>query len=108
MGPEAERAAKNLFAYSVLYLFLLFAVLLVEQGFGIDGRSSIPLLLDLVMTDDEDERQRRQRMRSLAIAWALAALVVLFFVVTIVRLGGNVAHRPRQVSRHEQHDRPKR
>jgi protoheme IX farnesyltransferase len=40
-GPEAERAAKNLFAYSVLYLFLLFAVLLVEQGFGI-GRS-LPL-----------------------------------------------------------------
>jgi protoheme IX farnesyltransferase len=43
VGPDAERAAKNLFAYSVLYLFLLFAVLLVEQGFGL-GRSSIPLL----------------------------------------------------------------
>ena len=42
-GPEAERAAKNLFAYSVLYLFLLFAVLLVEHGFGFSG-SSIPLL----------------------------------------------------------------
>jgi protoheme IX farnesyltransferase len=36
-GEEADRAAKNLFAYSVLYLFLLFAVLLVEQGFGISG-----------------------------------------------------------------------
>jgi protoheme IX farnesyltransferase len=36
-GEAADRAAKNLFAYSVLYLFLLFAVLLVEQGFGIDG-----------------------------------------------------------------------
>ena len=44
------------------------------------------------MTDDVAERQLRQRMRSLAIAWALAALVVLFFVVTIVRLGANVAH----------------
>ena len=43
VGPDAERAAKNLFAYSVLYLFLLFAVLLVEQGFGL-GRTSIPLL----------------------------------------------------------------
>jgi heme o synthase len=42
-GPEAERAAKNLFAYSVLYLFLLFAALLVEQGFGL-SHSSIPLL----------------------------------------------------------------
>jgi protoheme IX farnesyltransferase len=37
-GAAAERAAKNLFAYSVLYLFLLFTALLVEQGFGL-GRS---------------------------------------------------------------------
>jgi len=41
------------------------------------------------MTDEEDERQRRQRMRSLAIAWALAALAILFFVVTMVRLGAS-------------------
>ncbi len=46
------------------------------------------------MQDAEKERQRRQRMRSVAIAWVLAALVVLFFIVTIVRLGGNVANRP--------------
>jgi hypothetical protein len=44
------------------------------------------------MAHEEDERKRRQRMRSLAIAWALVALVVLFFVVTIVRLGPNVVH----------------
>jgi protoheme IX farnesyltransferase len=43
VGEAADRAAKNLFAYSVLYLFLLFAVLLVEQGFGIDG-GVLPLL----------------------------------------------------------------
>ncbi|XSG80990.1 MAG: heme o synthase [Methyloligella sp. ZOD6] len=41
-GQEAHRAAKQLFAYSVLYLFLLFAVLLVEKGFGIGG--SLPTL----------------------------------------------------------------
>jgi hypothetical protein len=46
------------------------------------------------MDDAEKERQRRQRMRSIAIAWILAALAVLFFIVTIVRLGGNVANRP--------------
>jgi hypothetical protein len=39
------------------------------------------------------EAKRRQRLRSLAIAWALFALVLLFFLVTIVRLGGNVANR---------------
>ena len=44
------------------------------------------------MTDEQGEQKRRQRMRSLAIAWALAAMAVLFFVVTMVRLGANVAH----------------
>ena len=45
------------------------------------------------MQDAEKERQRRQRMRSVAIAWILAGLAVLFFIVTIVRLGGHVAER---------------
>jgi protoheme IX farnesyltransferase len=29
-----ERACRNLFAFSILYLFLLFATLLVERGWG--------------------------------------------------------------------------
>lgn len=45
------------------------------------------------MENAEAERKRRQRRRSIAIAWTLAALVILFFIVTIVRLGGNVAMR---------------
>jgi hypothetical protein len=45
------------------------------------------------MNDVEQERKRRQRMRNIAIAWILVALAVLFFIVTIVRLGGNVANR---------------
>ena len=36
-GEATERAAKALFGYSILYLVLLFAVLLIDQGFG--GRS---------------------------------------------------------------------
>jgi hypothetical protein len=32
-------------------------------------------------------------MRSLAIAWALGAIAVMFFLVTIVRLGAQVANR---------------
>jgi protoheme IX farnesyltransferase len=41
-GEKAARAARHLFAYSVLYLFLLFAALLVEHGFGING-GALPL-----------------------------------------------------------------
>ncbi|MBI1383562.1 MAG: hypothetical protein GC150_01430 [Rhizobiales bacterium] len=43
--------------------------------------------------DREVRRKRAQERRSLAIAVGLIALAVLFFVVTIVRLGGNVANR---------------
>jgi len=32
--PPAERASRNLFAFSILYLFLLFAVLLADRGWG--------------------------------------------------------------------------
>jgi len=42
-----------------------------------------------------EEQQRRRRMRSLAIAWVLGALVVLFFAVTMVRLGINPTEAPR-------------
>lgn len=45
------------------------------------------------MKNDTDEKRARNR-RSLAIALGLVAFVVLVFVVTIVRLGGNVADRP--------------
>jgi hypothetical protein len=43
---------------------------------------------------EEQERARRQRLRSIAIALALAALVVVFYVATLIRLGGNVLNRP--------------
>lgn len=44
--------------------------------------------------DDQKELERRRRMRSIAIALALGAMVVMFYVATIVRLGGNVFNRP--------------
>jgi archaellum biogenesis protein FlaJ (TadC family) len=40
-----------------------------------------------------DEQKRRRRARSIAIALSLAALVVLFYVVTLVK-GPGVLHRP--------------
>jgi hypothetical protein len=42
------------------------------------------------------EQVRRRRMRSIAIAITLAVLVALFYVVTIVRIGGNIAGRALQ------------
>lgn len=45
-------------------------------------------------TDEERQRQKRQRMRSFAIALALGALVALFYIATIVRMGGNALNHP--------------
>ena len=45
---------------------------------------------------DDRQRQdweRRRRMRSIAIALVLAALAIIFYIATVVWLGGNVANR---------------
>ena len=40
-----------------------------------------------------EEQKKRRRSRSIAIALALAGLVVLFYVVTIVKMGPEVLNR---------------
>jgi hypothetical protein len=40
------------------------------------------------------QQAKARRSRNLAIALALGALVVLFFVMTVVRMGGSVLERP--------------
>ena len=45
--------------------------------------------------DDIDARNARERRkRSIALALVLGGLVVLFFLMTIVRLGGHVLDMP--------------
>ncbi len=44
-------------------------------------------------TPFSSEDLRRRRKRSIALALVLAGLVVLFFITTIVRLGGDVVQR---------------
>jgi len=40
------------------------------------------------------EEQKRRRKRSLALALTLGALVLLFYVVTIAKLGPQILNRP--------------
>jgi hypothetical protein len=47
-----------------------------------------------VTEDERKEWERRRRARSIAIAIALGVLVIVFYVATMVRLGGNVFNRP--------------
>ena len=37
-APTANKAAMRLFAFSILYLFVLFGILVVEHGFGLVER----------------------------------------------------------------------
>jgi hypothetical protein len=41
-----------------------------------------------------EEQKRRRRARSIAIALTLGALVLLFYVATVVKLGPGVLSRP--------------
>ena len=54
--------------------------------------SVMPAVSDNQVNMSEDELKKRRR-RSVAIALILVGMVVLFYVITIVRLGGNVAER---------------
>jgi hypothetical protein len=45
----------------------------------------------IVLTPEE---MKRRRTRNLAIAIVLGAIVVLFYAVTIAKLGSNVLNRP--------------
>jgi hypothetical protein len=41
-----------------------------------------------------EEQRRRRRTRSIVLALVLAGLAILFYVVTIVKLGPQVLNRP--------------
>jgi hypothetical protein len=50
--------------------------------------------MSAVVNDNQqtpEQAARARRMRNVALALALGAAVILFFVMTIVRLGGHVA-----------------
>ena len=49
--------------------------------------------MSLAVTDPEREARNRRR-RSIAIALALAAFALLFYVLTIVKMGPGILDRP--------------
>ncbi|MBB4304220.1 hypothetical protein GGD81_003276 [Rhodobium orientis] len=55
-------------------------------------------IAESIMTEDgiklTEEQKKRRRGRSIAIGLALAALVAVFYAVTIIKLGPGVLERP--------------
>ncbi len=48
----------------------------------------------LILKPLTPEQEKRRRQRNIAIALALAALIAIFYAMTIVKLGPNVFIRP--------------
>ena len=44
-GKPAARATRRLFAFSIFYLFALFAALLIERAFGLQGYGALSRVL---------------------------------------------------------------
>jgi hypothetical protein len=85
------------FAIAVLGLFLLrYGMLGIALGGVIIFATLILAALAIAdyVVGTEVEALRRQRARNVAIALSLGGLVLMFYVATIVRLGGNVLNRP--------------
>ena len=57
----------------------------LEEGNKDNGENGIVLT---------EEQRKRRRARSIAIGLALGALVLLFYAVTIVKLGPGILRRP--------------
>ncbi len=65
------------------------------MGLGSSGRFSVDSMnKPLPARRLSPEEQKRRRKRSLALALSLGALVLLFYVVTIAKLGPGVLQRP--------------
>ncbi len=100
-GEAANKAAMSLFGFSILYLFLLFSA---AGGAGSRAVPAGPRLEPLPFSVDAamsavpqqltPEEIQRRRKRSVAIAMVLAALVLIFYVLTIAKLGPQVLNRP--------------
>jgi hypothetical protein len=63
----------------------------ITKRFMGDPRGDSPPQPGIRLTE---QQLRARRARSIAIALALGAFVIVVFLVTIVRLGGNVLTRP--------------
>lgn len=116
-GEAAIKAAKNMFAFSLLYLMLLFTLLLAEKLLNILYKFDFATLMGLMgqmkmsvehknyeldavaLTEDQKKIIKR---RNMAIGLILGGMALIFFIATFVQLGANVADRSLQFELNKQ------
>ena len=82
-----KRAGRRLFTYSLSYLFIIFLALLTDHWATIWG---------CAVTFPRSSRRAalaRRRRRSIALGLALGAAALLFYVLTIVKMGPAIFDR---------------
>ena len=79
LRDPGERAAKQMFGFSLLYLFLLFALLVADRAPGF----AVGVVSWLAM----DPQDKRRRAKNLALLGVLLALVALLYVIAMIRMG---------------------
>ena len=89
-GLAAANIAAAIYAVASFQMAPLFWLIAAVINFGVVF-ALIGTVTDVFAAPPE---QRTAKMRSLAIGIGLVLLVATFFAATIIRLGGNVLHRP--------------
>ena len=80
-----KKIARSLFTYSLSYLFVIFLALITDRVAQTDRMG---LMADAsVAPTDEEVAKRRRRRNSIALGLVLAALVLIFYALTIVKMG---------------------
>lgn len=90
LGVSALIGVALLFSGLALWLAALTAIAVCASWMAVSREW---MVFKAAPASEADVATRQRRLRSIAIAVALAAWVALFYAVTIVRLGGNVARR---------------
>ena len=97
-AATGHRAAKQMFGFSILYPFALFALMIVDRAAAQPGGDVMAARRDdAAETGQRDDRRDHQGLsrregaagKNLAVLFVLIAFVVLVYVVAIVRMGGS-------------------
>ena len=89
-----RKTGRQMFTYSMSYLFVLYLALVADRWFLMAGSSAVTSPAPLPRTQLDAAALARRRRRSIVLGLVLGALVITFYVLTIVKMGPAIFDRP--------------